>query len=102
MLSYKLGVKLFGIKNEILAALQVAESIYDHYGIPCVVTSCTDSTHSKGSRHYIGQAIDIRTRNITSKAMLSKIVAGIKSALTGEFDVVLESDHLHIELDPER
>jgi len=100
MLSYKPGVKLFGLKTEILAAIAVAESVYTHYGVPCVVTSVTEGEHSPGSRHYIGQAIDIRTRNVPNEAMLSKIVVSIKDALTDEYDVVLETTHLHIEVDP--
>lgn len=79
-----------------------------------IVTSCDDSTHGKTSFHYIGRALDLRCFGNRSGAINtaeahsiplrpSQITAAqlwverLKQALGPAFDVVLESDHIHIE-----
>lgn len=96
----KPGVKLNGLGSEILLGIMVAKSVYEAHGIDLVITSGTDSKHGYSSEHYKGDAVDIRTKNI-NPAYERKIIADqIKEALGQEFDVVLESSHLHIEYDP--
>ena len=102
MFRYKKGVKIFGIRPEIQEALRVAESVYAHHGLDCVCTSVTEGKHSKGSRHYLGQAVDIRTKHVQGTDTLKVIVQTIRRNLTDEYDVVLEPTHLHIELDVKR
>ena len=66
------------------------------------VTSANDSQHSDISLHYKNKAFDIRIRNIvgdeTSEAQLW--VERMKLALGRDYDIVLERDHIHVELDP--
>tara|TARA_Y100000310_G_scaffold269543_1_gene282809 strand:- start:454 stop:789 length:336 start_codon:yes stop_codon:yes gene_type:complete len=106
----KEGVKLFGLRPEMLFALRVAERVYesanifqdmtDQPGARLVVTSaCEPGGHSRGSLHYIGAAVDIRTRHAPKEDM-EQTAGLIATALTDEFDVVLEDDHLHIEFQP--
>ena len=64
-----------------------------------VITSILDGTHGKHSLHYIGDAFDMRTF-IYSHSELSKIVQELTTQLGSNYDVVLESDHIHIEYDP--
>jgi RHS repeat-associated protein len=64
-----------------------------------VVTYTTNGTHSKNSLHYSGNAIDLRTRNLTSDER-KKVVASLKEELGSDYDVIDEEDHIHVEYDP--
>lgn len=101
MLSIKPGVSLIGLRPEMLVALQVVASVYDKYNKDCVITSCTDGTHSSGSRHYPGFALDFRTRHLTD-GQAAKIGMEIKEALGAEFDVIIHETHIHVEFDPKK
>lgn len=107
MISFKEDVSIFGTKAEIVLAILVAERIYEKYGIELVVTSLCDGTHSETSLHYAGFAVDLRTWNIEPTeehpALVPQIIADeIREALTADYDVVLESNHVHIEFQPRR
>ena len=79
----------------------VCEGVYEAYGYEMTVTSVTDGTHSRASLHYVGFAFDLRTRHIPLDE-LPLIQKDLQEALTDEFDVVLESNHFHIEFQPKR
>ena len=100
MLEIKKGVNLQGIKPEILLAAIAADSIFATYHLPCVITSALDGKHSEKSLHYKGLAIDLRTKHIPSAGTLDAIVEAIRRSLGLQYDVVLESDHIHVEYDP--
>ena len=85
--------------KEIQSEVSIPYSGYDKYE-GCVITSAVDGKHSKGSKHYIGYALDIRSRNMTSNGKLS-CTKQLKVKLGNEFDIVLEKDHIHLEFDPE-
>lgn len=95
----KPGVKIHGIQPEIIIALMAAQKVYDRHGIEMVVTSCKDGKHMKNSFHAIGLAVDLRTRDMKDRAQVEQIAKEIRAALGPDFDVVVESDHLHIESD---
>ncbi len=98
-LAIKMGVALQGLHPEMLVALQVAEGVYAEYGTQCVVTGAKDGKHGRGSLHYKGYAVDLRTRTVPE--VMREAVAGVlRERLGAEFDVVLESDHIHVEFDP--
>lgn len=64
------------------------------------ITSGNDGVHKKYSKHYVNEAIDIRTRDMSEHdKILTKI--WIKKWLGVNYNVILESDHIHIEYDPE-
>lgn len=105
----KKGVSVHGLNTEILVGIMVAESVWAKLavGTEMVITSGTDGVHSKGSKHYTGDAVDLRTRDIP-KEFHAGIVSELQLALNGregngggDFDVVLESTHIHLEYDPE-
>lgn len=56
------------------------------------VTSMRDGTHSAGSIHPQGDAFDIRPIAIDWGAIRKQVGA--------DYDIVSESDHMHIEYDP--
>lgn len=127
----KSGVSIRGIQPEMFIAYSIVADHFHQNGITCVITSATEGRHEKASLHYIGHAIDLRTRdliqilkdeykdetrilltqnqdmpdktNTESKHVadeMDKFVKEIKESLGDEFDVVLESTHLHIEFQP--
>ena len=101
MISLKEGVKLTGLKPEMVVGFIIVSSIYEFLGYDCVITSGLDGAHSKTSLHYAGCALDFRTRQMiaSDKKELSE---RCKEALGEDFDVVLEQTHLHVEYQPRR
>jgi len=97
----KQGVSLEGLGTEILSAVDKAAPILEALNVPLVVTSATEGKHKKGSKHFSGNAIDIRTRQLAPENQ-QKVTAELKDALGTDFDVILEKDHIHIEYDPKK
>ena len=96
----KEGVKIAGLRPEILLAIQVADLVYLKItGEEVWITEITGGTHGRGSLHYVGQAIDIRTRGL-SKETIANIALEIRERLGENYDVVIESNHIHIEFQP--
>lgn len=93
------SVRLSGIRPEIIFAIMVVEYVYLSYGEELVITSAVDGRHSSSSLHYSGCAFDARTSYFTG-AIAKNVVDDIRSRLGFDYDVVLESDHLHVEFQP--
>ena len=101
MLILKPGVRITGLRTEVVLALLAAERAYAEIGCELMVTSGIEGAHSSGSFHYAGSAVDFRTLNVPTDK-LNPLVEKIRSALGQDFDVVLESNpsHLHAEFQP--
>lgn len=107
MLRLKPTAGFCGLGPQAVLAALVVYSIFESHDLDCVVTSCNDSRHGAKSKHWIGAALDFRTKHIASDATKARIVVQVKESLGADFDVVLESlgqdnEHLHVEFDPER
>lgn len=89
-----------GVRPEILLAAMICKPVVEHFGVPFVITSLLDGKHSPNSFHYKGLAMDFRTREISTPAKKQQLRDRCAMALGPEFDVVLESDHMHVEFDP--
>lgn len=107
--SIKPGVKLDKLTPQAVMAWNISCSVYNHYGYGCVLTSGNDGKHKEGSKHYTGNAIDLRTRHLglntglhayTARMYPTDIARELRLALAENYDVVLESDHIHVEYDP--
>lgn len=99
-LSIKPGVSVRGIRPELVLALFISQGVLDElWSNPGRITSCTDGKHSPGSLHYVGLAADIGIRELPP-GVAQKYCDQLKIALGAEFDVVLESDHIHLEYQP--
>lgn len=102
----KPGVTTVNASDDIIKAANIAESVYRSFGHSLWITSATeghanDGVHSKNSKHYEGNAIDLRTRNVSGGInALNDICDEIRILLGDDYDVIRESDHIHIEYDP--
>jgi hypothetical protein len=101
MLFLKPGVRITGIRPEIVLAALALERVFAQAGVDLTITACVDGKHSVGSLHYAGAAIDVRTRDVPADK-LPKLVAQIKACLGDDFDVLQEATHLHIEHQPKQ
>ena len=99
MLSLKPGVRVLGLRPEILLFVMAAQAAYAKRGADLVITSGIEGTHSRGSEHYTGLAVDVRTSNL-APSQVTDVIAELKAALGPDFDILLEDDHLHAEWDP--
>lgn len=100
-LSLKPGVSLVGLDPAMVIGAIVVADAYAEIGADCIITSALDSQHSTTSLHYAGQALDFRTRMLTPEQQ-QELVVILKERLGQDFDVILESDHIHVESQPRR
>lgn len=92
------GVDLTDVSWRMFHAAIVADGVYQKFGAEAVITSGRDGKHGEHSLHYKGLAIDLRTSNVRNP---QEVVSALQQALGSAYDVVLESDHIHCEYDPE-
>lgn len=64
-----------------------------------VITSAHDGTHSEGSLHNDGLALDLRVWGFT-EAEAKRATAEIQERLGERWDVIYEGTHIHVEYDP--
>jgi len=64
-----------------------------------VITSAHDGTHSEGSLHDDGLAVDLRVWGF-SEAEAKRTTAEIQDRLGERWDVIYEGTHIHVEYDP--
>lgn len=94
----KPGVRVLGVRPEMVLAFGIMRPIFERHGQPFVITSIVEGTHSRASLHYTGCAGDLRRP--ADATVAAQIVTECKSALGEDFDVILEIDHLHCEFQP--
>lgn len=95
------NVQLQNLAPQMVLALWMCQEVYNEYDVELVVTSANDSTHSSTSLHYMGCAADLRT-NTLDAGVRQEARNKIKAKLNRDFDVILESDHIHLEYQPKR
>lgn len=101
MLSIKPGVTIHGLQPQMVLAVIATHAIYASMGVELVITAGNDGKHMQGSKHYSGNAIDIRTYNLPDpKRNAPEIVRQLQQDLGRDYDVIFEGDHIHIEYDP--
>lgn len=94
MIKVKTGVTP---RNLIIAA--ALANVAEEEKLELVITAGTDGKHMVGSKHYTGEALDIRTSNLTQGQILL-VMSGLKHRLGSSYDVLIEADHVHVEFDP--
>ena len=93
------GVKLEGVQWQVFHAALIVETVLETFGTALVITSCVDGKHLPHSLHYKGLAFDARSRDLAPQFQ-TQAREEMKKRLGPDYDVVLESDHYHIEYDP--
>lgn len=100
------SVLLKELKPQLVLALLMCNEVFRKYGSEVIITSLNDGKHSLNSKHYSGEAVDIRSKHL-STANKRKILEELRLALSYPklFDVLLEyenqdNEHFHIEYDP--
>lgn len=97
----KPGATMNGVEPEMMFVVQVACRIWQQIGVPdLVITSGTDGSHSRGSLHYVGYALDFRRRNFPNDREVERAASMLRTCLGAEYDVVVESTHIHVEFQP--
>lgn len=95
-----------GLAPQLVFALFVAEQVYEQFNREVTITSVNDSEHSETSLHYAGCAADLRTQNPINGTPYfedpHEVVRRIKDRLNGDFDVMFEGDHIHVEYQPRK
>ena len=94
----KQGVSIKNLNACMMPGLLAAYAFCLENEYSCVITSGCDGVHSSNSLHYIGLALDFRTRQM-SEPMQFKFVQYLRERLDECYDIVLEADHLHLEYD---
>jgi hypothetical protein len=96
LMTLKAGVL---VSQQVVIALAVVNAATT-LGLPdMVITSGRDGTHLPNSLHYRDRALDFRTRQLTPDQQQA-LVTATRTRLGAGYDLILESDHLHIEYDP--
>lgn len=99
-MNIKKGVQFKSVSPQVYYAIGIAEIVYLDRGYRLVVTAGTDGQHKTGSLHYLGLAVDLRTREL-SPTDLDYIYHKLNSILDPMgYDVLKEDTHIHIEYDP--
>ena len=103
MNAIKPQVKLYGTRPEMAIVHAVVCSVFNKYGIDCVITSGVGMKHGDKSLHPVGLAHDYRTKHINNDVIKQQIIDDMKKVLPC-CDIILEYDgapqeHLHVEFD---
>ena len=88
-----------GVRPHNLIIAAAAANFGESIGKDMIITSGIDGQHMEGSRHYTGEALDFR-RSHLSPEECDLFVGDLRRRLDRDYDVVLESDHVHCEYDP--
>ena len=99
MIFIKDGVSISGIKAPMVTAIAITDSYFSSIHNVLTITSGTEGKHKKGSLHPDGLAIDIRSNSL-SGITKAEVAAALQERLGAQFDVIAETDHIHIEFQP--
>ena len=93
-------VNIYGLHPMMQIANMQAAVIWNLWGQMLVITSANDGKHGENSFHPKGRACDYRTRYFP-EFQIEDIAQNLRDWLGPDYDVVVESDHIHCEFDPQ-
>ena len=103
---YKEGVSRKSLEPIMSLALHHLDNIFNTYDKELVIKSTYDGNHKEGSLHYLGLAVDIRTRasNTGDVVLYPNEIKDIEKKFQRimkdkRFQFVIEKTHLHLEYD---
>ena len=91
------GVRLLGMRPELLLAIVIAAELWGARGMDLIVTGVTDGERMQDSLYYAGAAVDISAPDSAAASLAEELDV----ALGVEYDVVVETTHIHVEYRPE-
>lgn len=97
----KQGVTFNSLSPLLKLAAYILRDIYKKYSQDFTITSTTEGEHIPKSLHYTGYAFDSRTRE-TAHTVIEQIYTEAKITLQNldrGFQIIVETDHIHVELD---
>lgn len=86
----KLQLGIFSILDEVFYTCAKRE---------CIITSANDGKHMPTSFHYKDRALDLRDIDLPAN-MITAVVRELIRKLPKGWQVIKESNHIHIEYDP--
>ena len=92
----KEGVIMQGLQLEMREVLKCADQVWKSLKQELVVTSALDGTHSAGSYHYFGYALDFRTNYFTPNEK-KQAARDLRLMLSAKYFVLEESNHIHVQ-----
>ena len=92
----KQGVDISRLNREIRRGLGIAGEILKKYNEEIIITSTFEGNHGIGSLHYGNDAFDMRLPEDFRGRFFNSVMDGLGK----NYDVVVMSDHVHIEYDP--
>ncbi|HRU10063.1 MAG TPA: hypothetical protein P5144_11865 [Thermoanaerobaculia bacterium] len=100
------AVRVAAISPAIFRAIAEAADLWGSRGLALVVTSLNDGEHRPGSRHYSGDAVDLRSHNVPPE-LRAQLAIDLAARLGATFRVLHEAvgtpnEHFHVELRPAR
>lgn len=93
------GVRFSSPEMAMMHASLMVSAVCSQFSVEFVVTGGIEE-HQHPSLHVTGGALDYRTRELRDDASKRLFAVVVEERLGDGFDVVLESDHLHVEYDP--
>lgn len=89
-------------KNLVIAA--AAANVAADMGITAYITIGSNGKHMEGSKHYTGDALDLRSKHLeipTKMIFLAKVLDRLGKGYEGFLeDRDTDNEHFHIEYDP--
>lgn len=105
----KEGVRVHGFQAPILIALMAWQDICRKHSIEARITGGLEGKHSPGSLHYVGLACDVSRHEFDAVNKLQTAVTELRVNLNGtempgdgDYDIVIEASHVHIEFQPKK
>jgi len=90
------GASLIGLKLPMRKVLIIADELWKDAGKELVVTEGTGGTHSAGSLHPFGYAVDLRSRYFDTSTQRD-VASALRLRLGPDYDVVVHKTHVHVE-----
>ena len=105
MLTLKKGVTLKGITPEMAVGVVLIAGVFTQLAVEGCITSVGDGVHMTNSKHYKGNAVDLRSKTLADPNLKATVVQTLRYTLGEQFDVILEqlgqaNEHIHVEYDP--
>jgi hypothetical protein len=103
VIKIKPNVDIGGLRPEMVLACLILQPIFMRHGATLIITSGDDGEHGFGSLHFVGLALDFRSRDLDDEDRRDILVEG-RAALGAQYDFIHEENppHFHCEFQPKR